>query len=138
MTRADGVRRVTDLLDAVCDQAMMAPDGHSFRVSFSAGVSEYGVDGAVLRDLCRRADEALYVAKALGRRRVLAAGERPSPQGEDGVTDVVVVEDDDIVAELLTHGLARRVGADGGCGDGAGGHSAALAAGAPPGGAAAG
>ena len=106
MTRADGVRRVTDLLQAVCDEAMVTPDGQSFRVSFSGGVSEYKVDGAALRDLYRCADEALYVAKALGRKRVLPAGQQPELQGDDPSVDVVVVEDDDIVAELLTYALS--------------------------------
>lgn len=106
MTRADGVRRVSDLLQAVCNKAMVTPAGQSFRVSFSGGVSEYKVDGTTLRDLCRRADEALYVAKALGRERVLPAGRQPGLKGDDASVDVVVVEDDDIVAELLTHALS--------------------------------
>ena len=111
MTRSDGVRRVTDLLAAVCDEVMMTADGQSFRVSFSGGVSEYKVDGDGLRDLCQRADEALYVAKALGRGRVLPTGQRPDGHGDGSPTgvymvDVVVVEDDDVVAELLAHALA--------------------------------
>jgi hypothetical protein len=106
MTSADGVRRVSDLLRAVCDEAMVTPEGQPFRVSFSGGVSEYRVDGTTLRDLCRRADEALYVAKALGRERVLPAGRQPELKGADPSVDVVVVEDDDIVAELLAHALS--------------------------------
>ncbi|MHB1548431.1 MAG: response regulator [Acidimicrobiales bacterium] len=106
MTRAEGVRRVTDLLAAVCNVAMVTPDGQSFRVSFSGGVSEYKVDGAVLHDLYQRADEALYVAKALGRERVLPAGQQPELRGDDPSVDVVVVEDDDVVAELLIHALS--------------------------------
>ncbi|MHB1510376.1 MAG: response regulator [Acidimicrobiales bacterium] len=105
MTCADGVRRLTDLLQAVGDEAMVTPDGQSFRVSFSGGVSEYKVDGAALRDLYQRADEALYVAKALGRERVLPAGQQPELQGDDALVDVVVVDDDDVVADLLTHAL---------------------------------
>ncbi|MHB1988313.1 MAG: response regulator [Acidimicrobiales bacterium] len=105
MARADGVRRVTDLLDAVCELAMVIPDGQSFGISFSAGVSEYKVDGTVFRELCRTADEALYVAKALGGRRVLPTGRPPEREVDDHSVDVVVVEDDDIVAELLAHGL---------------------------------
>ena len=105
MTRSDGVRRITDLLQAVRDETMVTPDGQSFQVGFSGGVSEYTVDGAALRDLYRRADEALYVAKALGRDRVLPAGQQAELDDGDQAVDVVVVEDDDIVAELLTHGL---------------------------------
>ncbi len=108
MTRADGVRRVTDLLALVCDEVMETADGQSFRVSFSGGISQYKVDGERLRELYQRADEALYVAKALGRERVLATGQQPerSEDEDDSTIDVVIVEDDDLVAELLTHGLS--------------------------------
>ncbi len=106
MTRTDGVRRVSELLAAVCDEVMVTPDRQSFRVSFSGGVSEYKVDGDGLRDLYQRADEALYVAKALGRERVLPAGQQPERHDDDPSVDVVVVEDDDVVAELLTHALS--------------------------------
>lgn len=98
MTRADGVRRVTDLLAAVCDEAMVTPDGQSFRVSFIGGVSEYKLDGAGLRGLYQSADEALYLAKALGRERVLPAGQQPERHDDDHSVDVV--------AELLTHALS--------------------------------
>lgn len=106
MTRADGVRRVSDLLAAVRDEALVTPDGQSFGVSFSGGVSEYKFDGDGLRDLYQRADEALYVAKALGRERVLPAGQQPELRGDGPSVDVVVVEDDDVVAELLAHALS--------------------------------
>lgn len=106
MTRADGVRRVVDSLHAVCNEAMVAPDGQSFRVSFSAGVSEYKLDGVALGELYRRADEILYVAKALGRGRVLPAGQQPEIIAEDTSVDIMLVEDDDIVAELLTHAFS--------------------------------
>ncbi len=106
MSRSDGVRRVTDALRAISEKTMATPDGQSFRVSFSGGVSEHKVDGATLLDLYRRADEALYAAKALGRSRVLPAGEWRDVHGYDRLVDVVVVEDDDVVAELLMHALA--------------------------------
>ncbi|MDA8182849.1 MAG: response regulator [Actinomycetota bacterium] len=106
MSRSDGVRRVTDALRAISEKTMATPDGQSFRVSFSGGVSEHKVDGATLLDLYRRADEALYAAKALGRSRVLPAGEWRDVHGYDRLVDVVVVEDDDVVAELLAHALA--------------------------------
>jgi diguanylate cyclase (GGDEF)-like protein len=107
MARADGVRRVTDLLQAFRDEPMVTPDGQSLQVSFSGGVSESKLDGHGLRELYQRADEALYVAKALGRERVLPAGQPPVLQGDAPSVDVVVVEDDDVVAELLTHALSR-------------------------------
>jgi len=107
----DEINRTTPRSQAALLECMeerqVTADGQSFRVSFSGGVSEYKVDGAALRDLYQRADEALYVAKALGRERVLpSSGQRPEGHSDDSLVDVVVVEDDDVVAELLAHALS--------------------------------
>ena len=48
-------------------------DGQALRVTTSAGVAEVQ-SGEQLRDVFRRADDALYKAKQAGRNRVLAAG----------------------------------------------------------------
>jgi diguanylate cyclase (GGDEF)-like protein len=47
--------------------------GGPFRCTFSAGVAELDTTGEHLDGLVRRADEALYRAKAAGRRRVVVA-----------------------------------------------------------------
>jgi GGDEF domain-containing protein len=44
------------------------------RYSFSAGISELGVDGADAMELVGRADLRLYEAKHLGRDRTISAG----------------------------------------------------------------
>lgn len=49
-------------------------DGGSFHVSFSAGVADYPHDGAGPADLFAAADRRLYVAKKLGRARVVSEG----------------------------------------------------------------
>jgi diguanylate cyclase (GGDEF)-like protein len=72
MTRANAVRRLTDMLARFSREEF--PDGGDmFRVSFSAGVAEYPLDGSDTDAVCRAADEALYRAKAGGRARVVAA-----------------------------------------------------------------
>jgi diguanylate cyclase (GGDEF)-like protein len=78
MTRADGVRRLTDTLE--CFRACVFKAAEEvFRVSFSAGVAEYPSDGSDLFALAEAADGALYGAKAAGRAHVLAAGQSPRP-----------------------------------------------------------
>lgn len=72
MTRENGVRRLADLLVRFTAQEFGGSEG-TLRVSFSAGVAEYPLDGADLSRAARAADEALYRAKATGRARVLAA-----------------------------------------------------------------
>lgn len=86
MTSADGVRRLTDALGLLRDQAITVPSGQSLHISFSAGVSEYKVDGTALHDLYLRADESLYLAKSFGRARVLPAGWQPDLQADNRPT----------------------------------------------------
>lgn len=51
----------------------VAEAGHAVRVTVSIGVSEYAAGDAELQSVIRRADGALYDAKATGRNRVVAA-----------------------------------------------------------------
>jgi diguanylate cyclase (GGDEF)-like protein len=73
MTRGNGVKRLADTLERFRREEF-AGSGGTLRVSFSAGVAEYPLDGCDLAAVSRAADEALYRAKAAGRARVLAAG----------------------------------------------------------------
>jgi diguanylate cyclase (GGDEF)-like protein len=73
MTRENGVKRLTDTLQRFTEQESNGSEG-TLRVSFSAGVAEYPLDGSDLIGVSRAADDALYRAKAAGRSRVLAAG----------------------------------------------------------------
>lgn len=104
MSREDGVQRIAEALEALRREDF-SPEGISDPVTFSAGVAQFPDDGADLRALYRAADEALYQAKSTGRDRVLPAGHAPAPIG---VADVVVVEDDEVLAALLLHSLRTR------------------------------
>ena len=104
MSREDGVQRVAEALEAMRREDFR-PEGITSPVTFSAGVAQFPEDGVDLRGLYRAADEALYTAKAAGRDRVLPAGRTRGPRGS---VDVVVVEDDDALAELLVHSLETR------------------------------
>jgi diguanylate cyclase (GGDEF)-like protein len=104
MSREDGVQRVAEMLEALRREDFSA-EGIEGSVTFSAGVALFPDDGEDLRALYRAADEALYQAKAAGRDRVLPAGQEPSL---DGAVDVVVVEDDEVLADLLLHSMETR------------------------------
>lgn len=52
----------------------VAEEGPGVRVTVSIGVAEHGAGDAALASVIRRADAALYEAKAGGRNRVVAAG----------------------------------------------------------------
>jgi diguanylate cyclase (GGDEF)-like protein len=105
MTSEDGVRRVNEALAATAELELGVPGSDGPRISFSAGVSQYRRDADSLRELYLLADEVLYQAKGLGPGSVVATGQRLA---ERSSTDVAVVEDDDVLAELLAHGLRTR------------------------------
>lgn len=106
MTSDDGVQRVAEMLESFRRQRYMNSEGRPQRISFSAGVAEYPRDGGDLRALYRSADEALSRSKEQGGNRVL-----PVPPGADadaGRPDIVVVDDDDVLAGLLIDSLQTR------------------------------
>lgn len=104
--REDAVKRIQALLERFRRVELPTPAGPRVRATFSAGVAEYPADAGDVQALHRAADAALYAAKAAGRDRVLPVGWRP--QEGTRVVDVAVVEDDDTLAELLTHALRTR------------------------------
>lgn len=105
--RADSVRRVAEVLEELSNRPLVAPGGQPFSLTFSAGVSEFGVDGSSPRELYRQAANAMFEAKGLGGNRVVPTGS-PTPAADPFHAEIVVVEDDDVVAELLEYGLQAR------------------------------
>ncbi|HYH83808.1 MAG TPA: response regulator [Longimicrobium sp.] len=108
MDKDDGVQRMADLLEQVRAEPFDLPGAEPLRVTFSAGIAQFPVDGADLQALYRVADATLYQAKEAGRDRVLPAGwtaERPDAAEQ---VDVLVVEDDHALARLLLHALETR------------------------------
>lgn len=83
----EGARDAADrlrilLADMPC---ILAERGLVVNVTLSAGVAAYPADAANVEELIGAADKALYVAKALGRNRVVAAGDagRQSPEASN-------------------------------------------------------
>jgi diguanylate cyclase (GGDEF)-like protein len=116
MDRDDGVNRVADALELLREETFALPDGGPLRVSFSAGVAQFPMDGADLASLYRAADTALYHAKDAGRDRVLPVGwAAADPDG--AAVDVALVDGDEsracrLAAALRTRGYSVRSFAD--------------------------
>jgi two-component system, cell cycle response regulator len=71
-TDAEAVERVTDKLRCEVGRASIAHDGHALAVTVSIGMATW-CDDELPEELLRRADHALYAAKAAGRDRALSA-----------------------------------------------------------------
>ncbi|MGH8508593.1 MAG: response regulator [Gammaproteobacteria bacterium] len=110
--------RLNRTLAAVHRHAFYTPGGDQFHVSLSAGVAEYPIHGFDLAEIYRAADQALSLAKARGGNRVLSAGGCAEDPASQETVDLVLVEDDEILADILLHnfetqGLSVRWIADG-------------------------
>jgi diguanylate cyclase (GGDEF)-like protein len=78
MNAQNGVKRLAETLARFEEEEFTGSHG-TLRVSFSAGVAEYPLDGHDLGKVSRAADDALYRAKEAGRGRVLAVGTSSEP-----------------------------------------------------------
>lgn len=102
----DAQRRMEGVLERFSALELPSPSVARVRATFSAGVAELHVHANDVQGLYRAADEALLLAKAHGRARVLPAGWTP-PEGSQEV-DVLVVEDDPALRDVLEHMLRTR------------------------------
>ena len=96
MRREDGVRRLATLLDE------LAPTG----IHFTAVVAEHGRDGEDLSTITGAIEATFGPAGVLGGGHVLTVGWRPETAGN--VVDVLLVEDDEVLADVLSHSLQTR------------------------------
>jgi diguanylate cyclase (GGDEF)-like protein len=106
MTGDDGVQRVAEMLEAFRERRYVNAEGGAERISFSAGVAEYPRDGGDVRALYRSANKALALSKEQGGDRVLPVQAAADVDGSR--PDVVVVDDDDVLASLLIDSLQTR------------------------------
>jgi diguanylate cyclase (GGDEF)-like protein len=96
-----GPHDVRDRIGVVLEEVRSAPDR---RVTLSAGVASFPLDGDELDDLVADAVAASRVAAAAGGDRL----ETVVPDAEADHVDVALVEDDDVLAPLLVHALQTR------------------------------
>lgn len=75
MSRENGIRRLTELLESLAAEEFFVGDGRGFHVTFSAGIAQCPDDGTDMQALYQAADRALYRAKTAGRACVFATQE---------------------------------------------------------------
>jgi two-component system cell cycle response regulator len=90
-------------LEALGAHEFKAPNGRSFRVTFSAGVAE-AAGNASVEECIAEADRFLYLAKAQGRNNVMTAGDKPSHTPKA----ILLAEAEETVAAIIKHRLGRE------------------------------
>jgi PleD family two-component response regulator len=98
--------RIAGVLDALAVEGISTTSGDRAHYTFSAGISSAPADGSSLASLERIAETALLRAR-VDENTVIKSGERPLQLPTDTV-DVVVIEDDDAVADVIEHALRLR------------------------------
>ncbi|MGA3148534.1 MAG: response regulator [Acidimicrobiales bacterium] len=105
-TREAASERVTEVSRTFAAESFSTTSGTRARYTFSAGIASSPADGSSLSSLERVSETALRRARAT-QNTVVLAGERPPDHLRNNV-DVVVVEDDDSVADVIEHALSLR------------------------------
>ncbi len=78
--------------------------GRQVKVTFSAGVAQFPLDGRDVNELYKAADGALYTAKK-SRATILGASSQPVPNDQ---VDIVLVEDDHPLGTVLMEAFAEQ------------------------------
>jgi diguanylate cyclase (GGDEF)-like protein len=102
----DAQERIAGVLRAFGAEEFASTSGAAARFTFSAGLASYPTDGSSLNSLERMSETALRRAGS-ARNTIVIGGERPETSATT-VVDVVLVEDDDSVADVIEHALNLR------------------------------
>lgn len=79
----------------------------NLRVTFSAGISEYEIDGNGETDLIKAADSALYLAKQTGRNRIMLSRHMDITDSS-AQPKIIVVDDSAVIRNLLLNVLKEH------------------------------
>lgn len=108
MNQSDAIQRLTTLREEIARNGFRGPDGERISLTFTAGVAEYPGDGRDLSALYRAADGALTAAKGQGGNVVLGTSTSREEGPRAASTDVVIVDDDEVLGGILMHSLQTR------------------------------
>jgi diguanylate cyclase (GGDEF)-like protein len=108
INKFDCVERLAEALESLRKVEFSDENGGIFRVTFSAGVAQYPIDGGDLDALYKAANVVLQQAKSTGRDRILPFGWQPPNPEHQFNADVVLVSDEAIVPYQILRDLGTR------------------------------
>lgn len=100
-----GERRLGAVLDALRADSFADASGATFSVTATAGLAEHSRAYPDGRSVLAAAERTLQDAEAHRRGSIVVSG---TPDGDDSMVDVALVEDDPALASLLMHALANH------------------------------
>lgn len=106
-TREQGRRRINEVLEDFGAEEFRTTSGELVRFDFRAGVAAFPDDGTTLVSLERTSETALERA-VQGGERIATPDQHRSSQDNASMVDVILVEDDDSVADVIEHALRLR------------------------------
>lgn len=109
ITRQVGVHRLAEVLETLRNHEFTTDGGGTFRATFSGSNAQYPQDGTDVASLYESARRTIELAKEAGRDRVLPVGWDPNAvDARQDDVDVVLIENDESIAELILHALETR------------------------------
>lgn len=106
VSRTEASERIARELESLAADGFPTTSGGVAHCTFSAGVASAPMDGTTVVSLERVCETALRRATVV-EHAVVVSGERPAQYDSD-VVDVVLVEDDDSMADVIEHALELR------------------------------
>ncbi len=100
-TRADVAELLSTLRDALGIRRFEGDTGDLFRVTFSAGIAQFPDDGTDLPTLVKAASQALRRVQAIGGSQIVSTKKSHGDPKPPRDTDVVLIEDDEALADLV-------------------------------------
>ncbi len=107
-TKDSAVARIEKVLSGLRDEGVAIAQGEHLPVTFSGGVAAYPADGGDLATLVQAAETALDAAQHEGGDRLSIFGAPADGGAGTQHVDVLLVEDDPILARLLLHTLEEN------------------------------
>ena len=108
MGQDDAAHRLAIVLEEFRNERFEIEDGRSFGSTFSAGIAGLSEDGGREETLLIAAETARRQATARGGDRVAMASRQEESKDDGGSIDVMLVDDDEVLAELLLSALRTR------------------------------
>ena len=105
-TREEAFGRVAGILEGIAAEGVSTMSGGQAHYTFSAGIAAAPADGSSLGSLERICETALGRA-AVAENSVVVSGERPAHADSDPF-DVVLIDDDDSMADVVEYALGLR------------------------------